>query len=328
VSGLSRSRSLLGALLSGAAAVLVLAPSAGAAAQIGSECQANLGSASRTSLQKSLAAGQVATSAPGVVTKWTVVSGNIATLPGAKLRVFKPVGAEYELVAESSPGSIVKESRNEFSTRIPVAAGLLFGVYSPGGSPICFNTGAPGDVQLTFSNEKEFTIGSKQGTVGTSEKTSVAVMVKVEADSDGDGFGDETQDGCPQLAAAQTACPVTGPAVSTLKLGLKARLEGNVIAVRVTGNENATIAVSDKFRGRVVAGPKRTAVEPGQTGRVYLPLSKSVKEQLAKLPRKRHLNLLIEASGRAASGATGRASLEVAVPGRKKPQKRQPRGRD
>jgi hypothetical protein len=308
-----------------AAAVLVLAPSAGAA-QIGSECSANLASASKTSLQKSLAIGQVETSAPGVVTKWTVVSGNIATLPEAKLRVFKPVGAEYEFVAESSPASIVKETRNEFSTRIPVAAGLLFGVYSPGGAPVCFNNGAPGDVQLTFS--QEFTLGSKQNANGVNEKSRVALMVKVEPDSDGDGFGDETQDGCPQIASVQTTCPVTGPAVSTLKLGLRAKLEGNVLAVRVTGNQSATVAVSDKFRGRAVAGPKRTAVEPGQVGRVYLPLSKSVKEQLAKLSRKRHLNLLIEASGRAASGATGRASLEVAIPGRKKPQKRHPRGRN
>jgi hypothetical protein len=225
------------------------------------------------------------------------------------------------------PQPLVKATRNTFAVRIPVPAGVQFGIFSSGGALVCINSGTPTDKYSTFSGDVP--LGTKAKPSFTEEKAFVALAVKVEPDADGDGFGDETQDACPSNATTQGTCPPASPAppggggsgggsAATLSLGLKAKLEGNMVAVQVTGSAAATVAVSDLFRGRKVAGPKNASVGPGQTGRVYLPLSELVKEKLATLPRKRKLTLVIEAKGQSSAGASAATSIELAVPGRKK----------
>jgi hypothetical protein len=257
------------------------------------------------------------------------------------LKVYMPLGSNIETVGESAPGNVEKETKNVFATRIPVPAGVIFGGYSPTGIPYCFQGGIPAGDTIAFSSEN-IPIGTSRPAGTTQAESRLALTVTVEPDADGDGFGDETQDGCPANPMVQGACPVISPPPTTggggsagggggstgsgggaavLRLSLKAKLGGNVVAVQVTGSDRATASVSDLFRGRTVAGPKSASVGPGLEGRVYLPLSKSLKEKLAALPRKRHLNLVIEAKGQSAAGASAATSTELALPGRKKASK-------
>jgi hypothetical protein len=320
----------LGVIAAFALLVLVSVPAA-SAAEFGSTCKASLRTVEPTALQFSRVGAPLVTSAPGVVTSWAVTNPYEGIVE--KLKVFKAVGAEFETVAESQLEPVAKTGQSRFAVRIPVAAGVQFGAAVPGGVPICYNEFTVNDKYSTFLGEVP--VGTKKPTNFTGEKSLVALAVTVEPDADGDGFGDETQDACPTSALTQAPCPVSAPPAgggggggasgggspAALDLGLKAKLEGNVVAVQVTGSDKATVAVSDAFRGRPVAGPKSASVEPGQVGRAYLPLSKSLKEKLAKLPRKQHLNLVIEAKGQSAAGASAKTSIEFALSGRKKPHR-------
>jgi hypothetical protein len=317
-------------------AVLFLAPAASAATDIGSSCQANgLSSApaSRFVVQTGRAGVPVATSAPGVVTRWVVISGGQEILT-EKLKVLKLVSSGFEAVGESAVETVNPNQTNEFATRISVPAGARFGAFGIKGVPYCFNpSGSESDVITTAAEDIAVNSSKPAGT--EQKKLQLALTVTIEPDADGDGFGDETQDGCPGNPMVQGACPVTLPPPTTggggsaaggggaaaLSLSLKAKLEGNVVAVRVTGSDRATASVSDLFRGRTVTGPKSTSVGPGLQGRVYLPLSRSMKEKLAALPRKRHLDLVIEVKGQTAAGASAATSTELALPGRKKAPK-------
>jgi hypothetical protein len=319
---------LVGCLLSTA---FFFAPAASAATEIGSSCQANGLSSTPNSnfvVQTARAGVPVATSAPGVVTRWAVVSGGQQVVT-EKLKVLKLVSSGFEAVGESAVETVNPNQKNEFATRIPVPAGARFGAFGIKGVPYCFNpSGSESDV-ITAAAE-DIPVNSTKPAGTEQKKLQLALTVTVEPDADGDGFGDETQDGCPTNPLVQGACPVVSPpptggsgggGATVLALSLKAKLEGNVVAVQVTGSDRATASVSGLFRGRTVAGPKSASVGPGLQGRVYLPLSKSMKEKLAALPRKRHLNLVIEAKGHSGAGASAATSIELALPGRKKASK-------
>jgi hypothetical protein len=313
------------ALASVCAILLWVAPAA-SAAEFGSGCQANLRSVGFTALQTSTSGAPLITSERGVVTGWAVENGGFNGV-AEKLKVFKPVGAEFEVVTETAAEQVPKATRSVFPTRISVPAGVQFGAFSSGGVPVCIGDPSAANKYSTFGGD--VAIGNKAKPTFTEGNATVALAVRVEPDADGDGFGDESQDACPTNATTQGTCPPAPPpttgggpgggGAATLGLGLKAKLEGNMVAVQVTGSDKATVAVSDLFRGRKVAGPKSANVGPGQPGRVYLPLSELVKEKLAKLPRKRKLTLVIEAKGQSSAGASAATSIELALPGRKKP---------
>jgi hypothetical protein len=127
----------------------------------------------------------------------------------------------------------------------------------------------------------------------------------------------------PLLGVLVAALLLSAPTVSaaSLSLSLKAKLEGNVIAVRVTGTDKASVSITDSFHGRTDAGPKSATVEPGRTARADLPLSQALIKQLAKTPRGQKLTIVVVAKGRNAAGTHVKVSVELAVPGRGKPPK-------
>jgi hypothetical protein len=314
----------LPALLAGLVALLVFSPSA-SAVEFGTLCPADRADSSQLTLAqkgRSISGIQFDTTTPGVVTKWAVnTTGSELPPREEKLKVFRQVEPDVlKAEAESAPQLVLPWKLNEFATRIPVAVGVRFGVYSPAGALYC-TPGASSEEQDTAANDVP--VG---GITPMNIITGVtALSVTVEPDADGDGYGDETQDRCPTNPLSQClplAAPPGGgttPAPTPLALQLKAKLEGNVVAVQVTGSAAATVAVSDSFRGRAVAGPKTATLAAGQVARAYLPLSAALKQQLAKLPPKRKVNLVIDASGQTAAGGAGTASTELALHGRKKP---------
>jgi hypothetical protein len=309
-------------------ALAVSAPSA-SADQLGSECPATLRTTTGTALQISRVGAPVLTSQAGVVTSWAV---NNPSFDGVteKLKVFLPVGSELEVVAESLLQAIPKGGVSRFPVRIPVPAGVQFGAYDSVGVAECYNTFTADDKYGGYGGDTP--VGSRHnGFNYVGEKSLIALAVTVEPDADGDGYGDETQDGCPTNAAVQGPCPTPAPPPSSGGSGgsssgggappaasLKiagAKLEGNTVAVKLTSTAQAQVTVSGSVRGKPIAPAAQLAVTPGATGRAYLPLSKAMRERLAKLPRRQHLTLVVEATS---SGAVP-ASLEVALPGRKKP---------
>jgi hypothetical protein len=322
----------MSALLLALVAALLFTASA-SAIEIGSLCTGDqAGSGARTIVQneRQISTVQIDTTSPGVVTRWKVNTlGSTQLAREERVKVFKRLETtKLEAVAESTPQMVQPERLNEFEARIPVPVGVRFGVYSSGASPLYCASSPPSTSDNFYESNNDVPVGVT-ATINTVRVGVVALAVDVEPDADHDGFGDETQDFCPTNPLSQCvpmAAPPGGdmttapaPTPAALSLQLKAKLEGNVVAVQVAGSAAATVAVSDSFRGRSVAGPKSAALTPGQVARAYLPLSAALKRQLQKLPRKRKVNLLIEASGQGAAGGSGAASIELTLHGRKKP---------
>src|SRR5215213_5829847 len=208
------------------------AASAGTATEFGSQCDPDLGvGTGDMAIQLSRLTPPVVlkTSSPGVVTSWKVQSAPFLEPRTMVLKVIRQVGADYEVVAESDPG-LVLEKPNQFQTRIPVAAGVSFGVTSSKSIPAC--TASSGNNVGVFASDVPVGGKAKPGETRTSLLLSLAAVV--EPDADGDGFGDETQDKCPQSAATQGTCPAPPPIVVVAKLVGKPKLEGNVVAVKLT----------------------------------------------------------------------------------------------
>jgi hypothetical protein len=329
--GLNAVAAMVGATLT------LLAPGfapAASAAQFGSECPATLRSTAGTVMQISRAGAPISTSGPGVVTSWAV---NNPSYEGVmeELKIFQPIGPEFEVVAGSALQAVPKGGLSKFDVRIPVAAGVQFGVYDPVGAPECYNTFTSEDKYGHYAGDVPVK-GKIKSFDYVSEKTLIALAVTVEPDADGDGFGDQTQDGCPTNAAAQGACPTTAPGTggggspgggatpsvpttTAPTVGItSATLEGNTVAVKLSAGAQAQVTVSGLIKGKPAAVATTVAVTPGAVGRAYLTLSKATRERLAKLPAKGHLTLVIEAQ---TAGAVP-ASRELPLRGRKKPHRK------
>lgn len=295
------------------------ATSAAAATEYGRQCDPDGGAASPgMALQLSRITPPVAlkTTSPGVVTAWKVQSAPFLEPRTMVLKVIREVGGDYEVVAESAPEAVV-EKPHQFPTRIPVPAGVSFGVTSTKSFPTCDS--ASGDTVAFFAGGGP--IGSKAKPYETRGELLLSLAAVVEPDADGDGFGDETQDQCPQSAATQGACPTPpagggGAVVPTFNLKGKPKLEGNVVAVKLATSAPMKLTVTGSIRGKRAAAPATKTVNPGETGRVYLRLNKATKQRLANLPRKRKLTMVVEVK----SAGAPTASAEIKLPGRKKPQ--------
>lgn len=307
---------VLALLVSGAAFGAI---SVGAATQFGGGCDPTSSGRSATmvlQLSRSTPPSTVKTTSPGVVTAWSVQSGAWLDPATMALKIARQDGSKYEVVAASEPVTVQDRPDNQFATRIPVGAGVLFGVSSSGSIPMCENA-IPGDSSAFFN--ADVPVGSKGDPSETDTGTLLSLAVVIEPDADGDGFGDETQDKCPSSAATQGACPAPpggGGAGAAVTLKGKPKLEGNVVAVKLTTTAQTAVTVTGTIRGKQAASPASKTVSPGETGRLYLTLKKSVKQRLAKLPRKRKLKMVIEAK---VDGAPT-VSTEISLPGRKRPQ--------
>lgn len=334
--------------VTGALAVLALAaaPAASAAVEYGTPCfAAETFKTKQLAVQVSTSLGApILTSAPGVVTSWRVKLTNNVSARFEQLKVLKEVGAEFEAIAESPSQLLLPSQTNEFQVRIPVPAGVRFGAYTAAEGGVALCRYLAGDKIAYFTTD--IPVGTKSAPANTNFELVPALEVVVEPDADGDGFGDETQDRCPTDASAQGQCPATGippigdgggsggggpsgsatgagsssPSPGALALSLRSRLEGNVVALRLTSSAQAPVTVTGSLKGRRVVGPLTVNVVPGQTGRLYLHLPRAVRRSLASLPRKRHLHLVLEATAATASGATASASTEQPLPGRKPPR--------
>jgi hypothetical protein len=300
-----------GAVLALIAASLAAASPAVALSRVGNDCYATDGIPGATLVQ--LAADPksplpLTSPVAGVVTRWTTKSTPGIGTYRERLKVLRgtEVPNRFTVVGESAEQTVL-EGVNTFTTRIRVQPGDRFGLY---GAPPSAATTCPGEPEDKYGYfEGDVPIGASQD-FNAEEMGKVAVYATIEPDADGDGFGDETQDGCPQSAAVQVACP-------PLSLGAVARSAGRrSVVILVATSTEAAVTVSGSVKQFRLYAPQLT-VRPGEIGAFTLTLSNALRSKLAKLPKSRSLSLNVTAAGQSLAGVPAARRLTVRLKGRR-----------
>jgi len=292
-----------------ALAATILAPSAQAATEFGSNCTGREIEPGFTVIDLTHSSSEplpVAAPVGGVITRGKISIDSSASFSGltGTLSVWRPAGPDqFTLVGESSPVPL-SPGANTFSTRVPVQAGDHLG-YANGTREkepgfLC-RTEDPADV-IAYTDEPPSPGGT--GSFGKADEFRAPLAAVIEPDSDNDGFGDETQDGCPQSAAVQTPCPVI-VLDSSAKAGKKA------VVVTIAASSGGSVSVTGVARlgkgkkATLTAAPKTVAA--GTTANFRLKFNAKLKKRLRELPPSRKLTLRITAS---ATNLAGQVSLD------------------
>jgi hypothetical protein len=260
----------------------------------------------------------------GVITKWKV---NLVPAPISfpqTLAVLRPNGAETVQTVGEATGTVAGGS-NSFDTRIPTQAGDRVGLF---GSNTLIGGEEVGNLVCEVAEETVYGgflsspggVGSNHAFVTVAEgKARIPVSAVIEPDADGDGYGDETQDQCPQSAAAQVACP-------RVKLSATAAARKGLASISVTATSQATVTV----KGTVDLGKGRTAklkggtqiVAPGKLAKFVLLFPAKLRSALKALPSKQSLTLKVTASTPNIVGKPTKKILKLHLRGQAKPKPR------
>jgi hypothetical protein len=274
-------------------AISVAAPgtAVAAAGEFGNACQLDSGPDSDTYVMTGSAPTGLPVSAPssGVITKarFNVAVGSVVA--PTYLKAVRATGNpnQFTVVAQSEIVTVTGGLRS-YDVRVPVAAGDLLGLHGSFGTMRCPTISAQDTVASIPGN-------SQPGTTATyTPQTNLAlpVVATVEPDLDGDGYGDITQDGCPQSASRQAACPV-------VRLDSVAIANGKGINVLVTTDQAVQVQVtgSAKVNGkRMALKSVSQAVVPGTLGTFKVKLPKALRKALAALPSRKGITVTLVAS--------------------------------
>jgi hypothetical protein len=232
-----------GVALIAAAALVVAAPSASAAVQLGETFTPPASQVCDGSTQLQTLSGAPDYDAPfdGVITAWSYRSSALAAQVKLKIGRFVsntgPFGpSNYFIVGESAQTSPpVNQLTTYADVRIPVQAGDVIGSRVTGGG--CVRMVMTG--HAIASNPGDLAPGSTASFTATFSRQ-LDIAATLEPDADNDGFGDETQDACPGAAGPLDGCPIgLAQADRTLTLdankgkvekGRKVRLSGQLDA--------------------------------------------------------------------------------------------------
>lgn len=322
-------RRILAVATTGIVGILLAAPGAGAATEIGQPCAANGTEANRTLLVftgngSPLLQPVTPEEPPQVITSWRVQAGPGVAPQQQRLEVYRVLNEaqDYRKEAESATET-VHEGLNVFATRIPVDSytGYL-GLYGPGGALAC--KPVPRSVSGFFEGAAA---SGETRNVKSATELGVPLMATIEDDRDRDGYGDVTQDKCPTSAAYQGECPPLG-------LEVKARTTQRAIVIRVSVSRMASVEVfgqvgwnykpkpglktaGDKPTRLIVAlqGPKRT-VGPGKASSFRVPLPKAVLRRLSRLGPSESVRAKLTVAGINLAGRETRSHLRVPLRGR------------
>jgi Ca2+-binding RTX toxin-like protein len=228
-------RRFLLAVVTAAAALIVVAPHASAATQIGETFEDPGGcSADFTWLQSVSPAGQYSAQSDGVITRWSFEAD--ASPPQLKFKVGRFAGGNsFTIIGESALVTPSASALNTYPIRIPVQAGDVIGLY---------NATAGDCIRFVSDYDSQFEGGDVVPPNGAEFSTlsdhQLNVSALLEADCDNDGLGDETQDSNLSSCAPSTT-PPTGPAGTPVFCrGLPATIvgtEGNDVRVGSRGRD-------------------------------------------------------------------------------------------
>ncbi|MBJ7359281.1 hypothetical protein [Nocardioides sp.] len=301
------------ALLIGAT-MLVPSPASAASVEMGNSCTAGGAGASFTVLMVGKGADNplpITAPSAGVLTKarFTLPTGDSPGFP-QKLKVARSAGApnQYTVVGESGVLPVVSGVQT-FDVRVPIAAGDLIGLQggASGGVLYC-NSGDTANVGAVLAGDPA--VGST-ATYSPESGLALPVVVTLEPDADKDGYGDETQDQCPQSAAAQGPCPI-------VKLDSFSLAQDGSILVLVGTSESAKVKVTGKTTvdGKVVKlGGKKKQVKPGKLGRFKVAVPPALRAALAELPSSKFIKVTFTASATDTAGRTSKDKSTVKLRG-------------
>lgn len=313
-------------VLTALATVLLTAPGASAATEVGSNCNANALIVGATIFPLVNGSGSLPASIPvaGVATVWRVNTSNPDT-HAERLKVLRPTPdpQELQVVAESSLQN-VSGSQNSFDTRIPVEPGDRLAVSGRTGGGAIACSASSGDVAGIFFSEPP--LGSNA--FFTEENNyQAAVSAIIEPDSDGDGYGDETQDGCPRAAAFQADCPVVALSANgkarkrSVLVRVGARAEASVVVLGQVGwnfqSKRKPKAGKSKPRRLIVGlrGGTKTVL-PGETANFTIRLPKAVLRRLGRIAPSESLKAKIAVRATDLAGRISGLRLTVRLKGR------------
>jgi len=294
------------------------AASASAAAEFGDPCPAVTGAPIPYGVFALTAAGDplpLAAPTAGILTKWRieVASPGPPKPAPVTLKTLRLTGPTNLMVTGEGSGSITAGT-NVFDVRIPIQAGDHLGIFGTDpelGTPIC---SSPSENQLAIFDPATGPGSSSPYGTGESELR-IPVVGTIEPDVDNDGFGDETQDACPQSAAAQVACPpVTFSTAKQVKKG--------AVVILVTADTPAPVTVKGvvklgKGKAKLNGGTK--SLTPGVIGRFTLKFSKKLKAKLTDLSPRQKLTLKATVTGTNISGTVTKKILKVKLKRQAKP---------
>ncbi len=298
------------------------AASASAATEFGDNCVANTSGKATvpTTLFALTAAGDpLPLTAPsaGVITKWkfNVVSEAAGATFPQTLKVLHQTGPSVQVVGESAQN--VTGGPNSFDTRIPVQAGDRLALFAPTGTYLLYCE-IPGPESRIGAFEGAAGIGFSSTFMEVEDNARIPASAILEPDADNDGYGDETQDKCPQSAAAQIACP-------QVALSTSSNLKRGLVTVLITSNSQATVTVA----GTVKLGKGKSAklnggtqiVAPGTLAKFTLLFPKQLKAKLKALSPKQSLTLNLAATAPNVVGAPSSSKLKLKLKGQAKPKR-------
>lgn len=305
---MKRSTAVLAAIVLLSLAAVQPAP---AATRIGSECSADQISMSGfLMVQEKKSSGSavpVASPGAGILTSWTFRADAFGVEPEpGYMKVLRLVApGTFEVVGEST-SELLGPGVHTYPARIPVQAGDRVGLYATSGSFYCDEGGGE---DLIWSLNRNLAVGSSATFAANAPGIQVPVSATIEADADADGYGDETQDGCPQLAAVhEVPCPA-------LTLSFLAQAGRKAVVVYVAAGIQAQIAVSAKAgKARLKAVTK--LVDPGKLTKFKLPIGGALQRKLGALPPSKSLPLKVTAAGANAAGVAAAVTRTVRLKGR------------
>jgi len=297
---------------------LVGAAGASAATEAGNRCVGNSGAENSTVYAIANAPGDpLSATIPvdGVISHWSFnVIPVDPNLIAQRLKIFRPTGVpnQFQVIGESSQEPLLG-GLNTFSTRIPVHAGDFIGTTGTvegNDAAVYCNTGNPGERLGAFSGNPQLNSTATSETEASTVQ--VPITVSIEPDADNDGFGDETQDGCPQSAAYQTACPV-------VTLSASASASKKFVTVVLTGSVAANATVNGKVtlgkgkKATLKGGTK--AVAPGAFTKFKLKFPAKLIKRLKELPPSKKLTLKVTSTAPNLAGAPTAKTIKVKLKG-------------
>ena len=300
-----------------ALAAMILAPSAGAATEFGSNCTGAEAEPGFTVLDLAHSASELLpTAAPvsGVITRGKTTIDPSASVAGQteKLHVFRSAGPnQYTLVAESSPIPM-SPGTTTFATRIPIQAGDRLGYSNSAvGEQSGFLCRSKDPADLVAYTDAPPAVGGTT-VFGTADEFRAPLAAVIEPDADNDGFGDETQDACPQSAALQTPCPA-------IVLDSSGRPGRKAVVVTVYTSSAGPVSVTGvvrlgKKRKATLTAPPQTVL-PGTPVSFKLKFNAKLKKRLLELPPRKKLTLKVAVSATSLAGQVTAEQLAVKLKG-------------
>lgn len=276
-------RQLLIPSLSLLIALMAFSAAASAATPNGQSCAASNG-APQVMFQSAISSGTSYTAqSDGVLTKWGINTTAWGSTSVMSAVIGSSQGGQWTIVAGTPFQLIPDNAYSEFPARIPVSTGQTLGVAATNSSGLMCSgfVGPTGDV-IEYK-ASYLPVGGTFATEGTIAAYRVAVFGTLEPDADKDGYGDETQDGCPQSAALQNACPV-------LSISQKLSASRSAISALATASVDTSLTASasvripklGKSKARTVKfKSKATAFTAGKLKSIKLKLPSSVKKAVS-----------------------------------------------